>query len=417
MTEKKQPLLSPILLLFIGTMILANIAGQMDLPLRPLYVQELGANINQIGLFFTLGAIAPLLFQIFGGWLSDSVGRLQAIAIGSLGGVAGYVVYILAPSWEWLLVASVTSAMAFSFVGPSFSAFIAEQSTDENRGRVYGIMQTLYTIVGVIGPPVGGFIAQGLSFKTMFIVAGVLYSIAAVIRIVMALYAGKSRHREPAREKPTFAHLKSSLVAIFGMVLAGGLVTWIFVTDGINDIANGMSFQLTPLYLENIMGLSLIDIGLLVSISSVAIMLLSGFGGWLSDKKGERIGIMSGFIALAAGWAIFMIGRTYIAFAITWVLFGVSQALTGPAYNSLISKAVPEKLRGTAFGLFATSLGIISLPAPWIGTQLWEHYTPLTPFFVTLVAVLLTLPVIWLNFKLPPASSAVRGESASSSAS
>ena len=90
MTEKKQPLLPPVLLLFIGTMILANIAGQMDLPLRPLYVQELGANLRQIGLFFTLGSIAPLLFQIYGGWLSDSIGRLQAIAIGSLGGVMGY---------------------------------------------------------------------------------------------------------------------------------------------------------------------------------------------------------------------------------------------------------------------------------------------------------------------------------------
>ena len=411
MAEKRQPLLSPILLLFVGTMILANIAGQMDLPLRPLYVQELGANINQIGLFFTLGAIAPLLFQIFGGWLSDSVGRLEAIAIGSLGGVAGYIVYIVAPSWEWLLIASVTSAMAFAFVGPSFSAFIAEQSTDENRGRVYGIMQTMYTIVGVIGPPVGGLIAQGLSFKAMFIVAGVLYGIAALIRIAMARYAGKNGQSAATREKPTFANLKSSMAAIFGMVMAGGIVTWIFVTDGINDIANGMSFQLTPLYLENIMGLSLIQIGVLTSISSVAIMLLSGFGGWLSDKKGERVGIMSGFVSLAVGWAVFMIARTYMAFVVTAVLFGISQALSGPSYNSLISKAVPEKLRGTAFGLFATSLGIISLPAPWIGTQLWEHYAPLVPFFVTLVAVLLILPVVWLNFKLPPASSPQEVES------
>ena len=78
-------LLTPILWLFMGTMILANVAAQMDGPLRPLYIQELGASVKQIGIFFTLGAIAPLLFQIFGGWLSDSIGRLQAIAIGSLG--------------------------------------------------------------------------------------------------------------------------------------------------------------------------------------------------------------------------------------------------------------------------------------------------------------------------------------------
>ncbi|MBN1310996.1 MAG: MFS transporter [Anaerolineae bacterium] len=401
MTEKKQPLLPPILFLFIGTMILANIAGQMDLPLRPLYVQELGANLSQIGLFFTLGAIAPLLFQIYGGWLSDSVGRLQAIAIGSLGGVVGYIIYIFAPSWEWLLIASVFSAVAFAFVGPSFSAFIAENSTEENRGKVYGLMQMMYTIVGVIGPPVGGLIAQGLNFKTMFIVAGTLYATAAGIRILMARHAGRSRPDQPRPEKPTFANLKSSLTAIFGMIMAGGIMTWIFITDGISDIAREMSVQLVPLYLENIMSLSLVEIGTLTSISSLAIMALSGFGGWLSDEKGERVGLMCGFAALAVSLAILIVGRAYITFAVAWVFLGAGQALIGPAHSSIISKVVPEKLRGTAFGLFATSLGIISLPAPWIGTQLWERFTPLAPFFVTMVAMALTVPIIWFTFKTP----------------
>ena len=189
-------------------------------PLLPLYLQELGAGAGQIGLFFTLGAIAPLLFQVFCGWLSEPVGRLQAIAIGSLAGVAGYVVYILAPTWQWLLLATATGAMATSFVAPSYMAFIAEESTEQTRGRVYGLSSTL------------------------------------------------------------------------------------------------------------------ID----------------------------------------------------------------------PAYNSLISKAVLLKLRGTAFGLFSTSIGIISLPAPYLGTMLWERFTPQFPFYIPLVATLLLLPIMWLKFKLPPSN-------------
>ena len=95
-TQPKQRLLSPLLLMFMGTMILANIAAQMILPLQSLYVQELGASIEQVGIFFTIAAIAPLFFQIFGGWLSDSIGRLQAIAIGSLAGASAYIFYIFA---------------------------------------------------------------------------------------------------------------------------------------------------------------------------------------------------------------------------------------------------------------------------------------------------------------------------------
>jgi MFS family permease len=84
------------------------------------------------------------------------------------------------------------------------------------------------------------------------------------------------------------------------------------------------------------------------------------------------------------------------------VIAGVGWALIGPAYSSLISKSVPEKLRGTAFGLFSTSLGLISLPAPWIGARLWETVNPIFPFYVPMVSLVLLLPVMWVKFKLPP---------------
>jgi MFS family permease len=102
------PLLSNRLKLFMATMILANIAGNMHHPLLPLYLQELGAGVGQVGLFFTLSSVAPLLFQIFGGWLSDAIGRLA--------GILAYVVYVMAPSWGWLLLATVAEAMTRSFV-------------------------------------------------------------------------------------------------------------------------------------------------------------------------------------------------------------------------------------------------------------------------------------------------------------
>ena len=133
--KAKQRLLSPILLAFMGTMILANIAAQMILPLQSLYVQDLGASIKQVGVFFTIGAIAPIFFQIFGGWLSDLIGRLQAIAIGSIAGASAYIFYIFAPSWYWLLPSTMLTSMAVAFVSPSFQAFIAEESTEESTEK------------------------------------------------------------------------------------------------------------------------------------------------------------------------------------------------------------------------------------------------------------------------------------------
>ncbi|MBG0771014.1 MAG: MFS transporter, partial [Anaerolineaceae bacterium] len=89
-SPQKQPLLSKILWLFLIAMILANVAAQMYSSFMPLYLKSLGASVAQIGLFYTLFQIIPLVLQILGGWISDSLGRLRSIAIGSSIGIISY---------------------------------------------------------------------------------------------------------------------------------------------------------------------------------------------------------------------------------------------------------------------------------------------------------------------------------------
>jgi DHA1 family multidrug resistance protein-like MFS transporter len=400
---KKTPLLSNTLIILLISMIAANIGGNMYGPLLPLYVQSLGANISQIGIFFTLSMIAPMLFQILGGWLSDAIGRVQAMAIGSIAGVIGYITFTVSPSWGWLLLGMTGLAMASSFVGPSFQALVAEQSTEETRGRVFGVTQTAFLLVGVIGAPLGGLIADKYSFRLMFIIATSLYVVATIIRLFMAR---KIRKEEKEDEKgkhaaPSFSGLKTSLITMVGLMIGGGIVTWIFLSDGVKDVSFSMVGNLFPLYMNNIAGLSMTELGLLQSISSLITMAFMFLGGILSDKVGERVGIVLGNFFVAGALYTMVNVRSFAMFGVAFILLGIGEALAGPAYNSLISKVVPNNLRGTAFGFFSTSLGIISLPAPFIGTVLWQKYNPKVPFYVPMAAVLLTLPVVWFKFKLP----------------
>jgi MFS family permease len=97
-------------------------------------------------------------------------------------------------------------------------------------------------------------------------------------------------------------------------------------------------------------------------------------GGWLADKKGERLGIAIGFASIGTSlWLLISMPVSNIWFyGAGWALAGMGVGLMMPAYQSLISKAVPKKVRGTAFGLFSSSLGLVSLPAP-IGGQMWKN--------------------------------------------
>jgi len=398
---KKQPLLSGLILLFLVAMIFANLGGNMYGPLMSLYIKDLGASVGQIGLFFTISQIIPLALQILGGWVSDTLGRLRAIAIGSVVGIFTYVALIAAPTWQWLLAASAFQAITGALVGPSFDAFIAEHSSDENRAKVFGVSQALFMIVAVIGPALGGWLVDMYGFKMMLLIAAGLYVIATIIRVSMAREA--SRNGEPKPQKLSFGGLKNNMVTMFGLLIAGGVITWVLITDGVRDISFGLSMNLLPVYMQQYGGLNYREIGLMNSVFGLFMMLTTIPGGWLADKKGERVNIVIGFILIGAGLAmlVYLPTSNPWLYGAGWALAGMGVGLMTPAYQSLISKAVPKKVRGTAFGFFSSSLGLVSLPAPWLGGQLWEKVSPRFPFLITAIVSFLSVIPAWLKFKLP----------------
>ena len=397
----KPPLLTPLLLLFMLAMILANLGGNMYSPLEALYLKELGAGIGQIGLFYTLSQIIPLLLQILGGWVSDSLGRLRAIAIGSVVGIIVYIPLILATSWEWVLLSSALGAVTRSLIGPSFDAFIADQSAPAQRARLFGITQTLFGVVAVVGPLLGGYLVEAINFKGMLIVAAIFYIIATIIRVGMARQASKSF--EANQTHLTLQGLKSNLGAMLALILAGGLFTWIMITDGVRDIFFNMSFSFLSVYMQDIARLTISQIGLMNSIFGLAMMAVMIPAGWLADKAGERVNIAISFLFMAFSIgmiAVFPPGSPVWIYGLGWTIAGIGVGLATPAYQSLISKAVPKHLRGVAFGLFSTSLGLVSLPAPMIGGYLWENISPQFPFLLTAFASLLSIIPVWLKFKV-----------------
>lgn len=397
--ESKQPILTPIMRWFMFAMVIANTAGSMFPMLMPIYLTELGASVTQVGLVFTLSSVAMLILQLIGGWVSDSIGRLRAIALGSIGGVIGYTAILLAPSWQWMLVAISVSQIPYALVGPSFGAFIAENSTKENRGKVYGMTDTIFQITGVLGPPLGGFLTGAYGFKMMMLVSAVLYAIAAGLRIWMATTMTSPEEKAP--EKLTAASFKLSLKTMWAMLIGGGVITWIFVTDGVRDIAFRLSGELQPLYLEQVAGITVQQIGILGSIFSMAMMFTPILSGRISDKYGERVPISIGFLMVFGAFMIFLQVNAFLGFAVTWIVFGVGVGLLSPAYQSLISKVVPQNLLGVFSGMFRSSLGLISLPAPYIGAQLWERFGPRVPFIITAFVALISVIPIWFKFKVP----------------
>lgn len=401
MQEKSRPLLTVNLRWFLVGMIAANIAGQMVYSLLSIYLVEMGASVGQVGLVFTIASLVPTALQIFGGWLSDTIGRLRTIALGSTISVLGYVLFFISPSWEWVMLGLCVEYISGAMVAPSFNAYIAEQSHENQRGRVFGLTSSIFMIVTVIGPALSGFIAYRLGFRPMLLVALIFYAAATVLRIWMARAERFASARAP--EKPTWAGLKTQTLGMFSILVAGGILTWIWVTDAVGDTSFSLISQLYPIFLKDIGGMNVEQIGLLNAAWGAVVILAGYLAGWLADRTSERTVIVGGFILEAFGLALLVQLSGFTGFLTAMMVFGLGNGALMPAYQSLISKVVPEDKRGMAFGLFGTSLGLLSLPFPWIGAQLWERFTPQTPFWFTVAACLISIPIAWLKFRYPKA--------------
>jgi len=393
------------LVAFLLGMAFSQGARTMSMVQIPVYLRELGADIGDVGLFFTLSMVFPLVLRVLGGWLSDSIGRLRAITLGALAGMVGFLVFVVAPIWQVSLLAPVFLAVATSLSVPSYKAYIADHTQEDQRGRVFGLAEAATTAGWIIGPPIGGVIGQYLGYRWMLAASAAAFAVSFLIFLVLSLTSRQTR-LAPV-DWPRLSSLRTSLREMMGLLLAGGLMTWLLLTDGIRDIAFELSFDLMPVYLRDIMRIDKQSIGALDGIFGLALTAASYPGGWLIDKTSERVGVVLGLISVILSRLVFAVADSFWEFALSWVLLGIGAGLLDPAYSSLIAKGVPQRFRGMAYGLLATSLGIISLPSPWIGSQIWEQFGPKVPFVLTAILGALALVPAWVKLVAPTSREAL----------
>lgn len=399
MVSEPKKFLSFDLIIFLIGITFSEASRSMTMVQVPIYLRELGANIQQVGFFFSTVVVFSLILRIFGGWLSDSIGRLQAITLGSLAGILGYLPYALAETWQVALLGPALLAVSTALIVPSYSAYIADSAPKEKRARAFGLAEAIRTIAWILGPPLGGFLAETFGSRTLFLAASLSVALAAVI--FWLLGRRLSNHRSGEDQHTELTTLKKSLLEMLALLVSGGLVSWILITDGIFDIGIKLSRDLMPVYLTEIGGLTKTAIGQLDGVNGLAWAVGSLVAGWYIERTSQRAGVATGLVLLAASQVIFAITLSPLGFGVSWALMGISGSILNPALNSLVAEGVPSRLRGITYGLLATSLGLISLPFPWIGAQIWTWIGPRAPFMLSAILALMAILPAWIKL-IPP---------------
>ena len=147
------------------------------------------------------------------------------------------------------------------------------------------------------------------------------------------------------------------------------------------------------IYAEEVLGVTATQWGLITTAASVVSTLLTVPSGLLSDRIGRKPCIVVsrvlqpvmvlGFPLSSGFWMIFgsrIVGAVGEGFGGT-----VMGIMGGPAWQALVADIIPADRRGRVMGLMGTLVGLLSLPASWVGGYLYDNVSPQAPFYASFV--------------------------------
>ena len=372
----------------LASTILANISGAMLKPFLALYILALGGSVRDVGLFFTIDVLALAILRPLGGWISDQLGRLPSVGLGGLFSFAGAVVMAFAPDWGWLLVGQLIVAVGRGLVGPSFQAFIAEVAPAGQLARTFGLINGLFTACQIIGPPLGGYLVTVAGYGALLWLGVAVGLVAAALRL-WAARGAEARWRDVQARR-----LWSSVHALWIGLTAGGLLTWLFLTDTLRDVGIKLYENLqSPLFALG--GLTEGQIGWLFSFYAVIYMLVNFVGGHLADRWGATVALVSSGLLQAVALFVLALWTTPTLFFLFFLLAAISFGIGDPAFDSFLARAAPAGSLGLTFGLFSSAISLLSTPMPYLGGWLWEWAQPVTPFWAGGLVLVVAALVTW----------------------
>ena len=130
-------------------------------------------------------------------------------------------------------------------------------------------------------------------------------------------------------------------------------------------------------------------------VMNLAYMLSAYPFGVLSDRINRHVFLVAGLLVLVASDLTLSYASSVPEIFAGVLLWGLHLGLTQGVLSAMVADSVPARLRGTGFGVFNLTSGVIMFCASFLAGWLWDQYGPEAPFMAGLVFSLLALGVAW----------------------
>ncbi len=343
-----------------------DIASEMLYPVMPIYLRSIGFSIVLIGVLEGIAEATAGLSKGYFGNLSDISGkRVPFIRAGYSFSAISKPMMAIFTFPVWIFFARTLDRFGKGLRTSARDALLSEETTRENKGKVFGFHRAMDTVGAAIGPSLALvflFINPG-HYKTLFYIA----FFPGIIAILLTFLLKEKRKVGIDKDKSLkkvgfFSFLKywKKAPASYRLLVAGLLVFTLFNSSD--------AFLLLALKSRNFSDLQIISFYIFFNL---VFALLAIPVGILADKAGLFRTLITGLLIFSGVYFFFGLAGSVIAFGFLFFFYGVYYAATDGVSKALISNLVDKTEVATALGFYNSFASIFTLLSSSLAGLLW----------------------------------------------
>lgn len=362
------------------------------IPIIPAYLKEIGQGGTAAGLIIAIFAFAQFLVSPIGGKWTDKYGRRPLINIGLLTLAISMFIFYFADSIWLLYLSRAIGGIGCAFLIPAIFAYVADITTMDQRAKGNSFISASMSLGIVIGPGIGGFLAD-FGLKTPLLVSAVVGLLAFIVsyftlaesqeekvEILQDENSSMMKDILLSVKKPFFIPLIITLIMSFGL-MSYETVLGLYVDDKFGATPQEIAFMVTSTGLVGvIMQLFVVD-RLVKAIGEVNVLKLF-------------------LVVTASGFFLSIIAGSYTMFFAISLLIFLATSILRPVLTTLISKMAGNE-QGFAMGMNNAYMSIGNIMGPLLAGALYD-IDILYPFIAGLIILIFTiiLTFMWKGIRI-----------------
>ncbi len=347
-----------------------HIGGTLLFPFFALYItQRFQVGMTQAGLILGLFSAFGLVGGMIGGALTDKFGRRRLILFGLVFSALSTLTLGLVNSLALLYPLAIVIGLLSDISGPAHQAMLADILPEHQRQDGFGLLRVVANLSWIIGPSIGGFMANK-SFFSLFVSDAIISCLVAVMFYYLVPETKPQAHEHEEHQSLLQTFIGYSQVlrdrAFLAYIAAAVLMGLVY-----QQMYNSLS-----VYMRDVHGIEPQGYGFLLTASAITVILFQFSTTRLIKFRPPFLMMALGTLFYVLGFGMFGVVSAYWLFVLAVVIITIGEMIIMPTSQALAANFAPEQMRGRYMAIFGLVWMLPAIVGPAAAGIILDNYNP-----------------------------------------